>query len=158
MTHFGGSLMRVVPYERTMSQSQGGSAFQFRKDWRHRRPEQGYAYGEVKREITRRAKGEYVLTPEARDVALARALRDLEIRYKLSALLSDFLHSEGLTPESLVDLLDCNAGDAINFSLDPFSCHGERPQPIENDTLIDLLYPGKDFVLDRDELARKAQK
>ena len=85
-------------------------------------------------------------------------MRDLELRFKLSALLSDFIKSEGLTPDSLTDLLDCNAGDTVHFSLDPFPCNGENTPAIENDTLIDLIYPGKMFAVDRDEIARNSKK
>lgn len=119
------------------------------KRWQKRRPEQGYTFAEVAREIHRRARGEYVLPMAAREQALRDGERFVEIHFKLSALLSDFLRDEQLSSEELIALLDCNAGDTINFALDPF------PRPVEDahiacDTLIDAAYPGKHMKFARD--------
>lgn len=142
--------------ENNVAKDHNERQFNLRKDWRLRRPEQGYSYKEVVCEIDRRARGEYVLTPEQKEQVYASAMRQLEIRFKLAALLSDFIASEGLTPESLTEIIE--GGDVIHFALNPFSCGGERTPNIANDTLIDLVYPGKMFMIDRDEIKRNMAK
>ena len=117
--------------------------FNLSKGWRQRRREQGYSYAEVKKEIMRRAKGEYVISPEERDRALAEGIRILALRYKLSALFTDFLDAESITEDELAEILDCDAHNTFNFMLDPYPSRGESTPTIENDPLIDRVYPGK---------------
>lgn len=121
--------------------------------WQKRRREQGYSFTEVLREVRRRARGEYVLPLALRDEALRSAERSMEIQFKLAALLSDFLRDEHMSSEELVALLDCDAGDTIDFVLDPFPRSAELAN-VTADALIDHVYPGKFFSIDRDRIGK----
>jgi hypothetical protein len=119
------------------------SQFNLKKDWRSRRNGQGYSYAEVLREITRRRKGEYILPKENADQAFEEGARILALRYKLAALLSDFLECEGVTREELVALLESDAADTVDAMLDPFPCGDREESPIESCALVDTVYPCK---------------
>lgn len=117
--------------------------------WQKKRKEQGRSYAEVVVEIRRRAAGNYLFSNKENAVRLRRALKDAALLYKLSANLHDFLEAQQLDSGVPLDIFgDSAVDDAMRVMLDPVPSV-ERGGSIENDGLIDLLYPGVDFEVER---------
>ncbi len=112
--------------------------FNLIKDWRLRRKEQGYCYKQVLSEIRRRAHGEYILSKEDASNALQNGELMLEVRFKVSALLSDFFKTERVSIEMQHVLFGLDSKDNLDTLLDPFPLLGSQ---IENDPLVDSVYP-----------------
>ncbi len=126
-------------------QEGGPLVFSLSAPWQKRRRGQGYSFAEVSREIARRAKGEYGLSPELCQEVLFAAKREVEKRFKLAALLSDFLRAERTTKIELALLLSTGAEDTIDAMLDPFPLFSG--ESIRTNELIGDVYPGALFSL-----------
>ena len=115
-----------------------------RPKWGAKRKQQGFSYDQVRAEIERRYRGEHVLEPSEAKERYERALSKLELMYKLSALLNDFLDEQGMEYKDLVEFVGTNDDDAsLAILLDPFGRSKERSRhPLRSDVTVDSLYPG----------------
>ena len=117
--------------------------------WNQKRAQQGYSYPEIVTEIRRRASGNYLFSKKENSARLKKALREVAILYKLSANLHDFFEAQKLDPSVGLNVFgDSAVDDAMRIMLDPFP-KGNHANGIEVDGLIDLLYPGNDFEVER---------
>ena len=99
-------------------------------------------------EIRRRAKGEYILPPENVASLLEAGEAQVDFRYKLSALVLDFLHSEGILEDEegeLLRILGCEENDhadvVLGNILNPFPKYANNVLQKNED--VDEMYPGK---------------
>jgi hypothetical protein len=115
--------------------------------WSRHRTEQGYSHADVISEIRRRAKGEYKLSPDVAMSILKQGEVYVDRRFKLSALLLDFLQSEGVasSEEGILHLLGCVKNDcadvAIACMLNPYPKYSNGI--LEGNEDVDDVYPGK---------------
>ena len=117
--------------------------------WNQKRTCQGYSYPEVVMEIRRRANGNYLFSKKENSVRLKRALQEVATLYKLSATLHDFFETQKLDPSVALNIFGgSEVDDAMRIMLDPFP-KGKSTKSIECDGLVDLMYPGNDFDVER---------
>lgn len=118
----------------------------------------GYLFKEVIAEIHRRADGNYLFSKKENEERRARAVARAVFLFEWAAHMQEFLDKRDLTPEKLLKILDnLDMNDGIMFSLNPFP-RGKGTEAIKTDPLIDLLYPGKDYIVDRSENSVLVQK
>ncbi|HSE35019.1 MAG TPA: hypothetical protein VLB83_02760 [Candidatus Paceibacterota bacterium] len=112
-----------------------------RPRWKEKRELQGYSYDDVIAEIDRRVAGEYFVSTEEARATRKKALAEVGVLFRFSALVHDFLNKEGLTLEEFFELHkddDSAHRDFLVHCMDPFSRVGD----IRQDGEIDLYYPG----------------
>lgn len=118
-------------------------------EWKKKRGQQGLSYAEVVAELKRRAGGNYLFSKKENSERLRRAIAAAGKLFRLSAHMHDFFEAEGLDPALPLNIFgDRAVDDAINITLDPFP-FGNDTHDIATDGLIDLLYPGPDFEVER---------
>ena len=124
--------------------------------WQEKRQYQGYSYAEVELEIRRRAVGNYLLSKKENAQRLREALLKTKIFFELSANLHDFMEAQQLSAKDIGEGLFgvSDIGDSLNTMLDPFP-KGDKKMPIELDSIIDNLYPGRDCDFVRNSFNEK---
>ena len=114
-------------------------------NWQKRRPEQGYSYLEVLRELKRRMRGDYLLPAGDRLETFQVGGMRVATQFYFAAVFSDLLKEFELTHESFLSLMGCveddTAGTLLACILDPYAKH--EGVPISVDSQVDEVFPGR---------------
>lgn len=115
-------------------------------NWQKRRGGQGYSYREVLEEIVRRMQGEYMLPEEVRIDVRNAAVTKVVKQFLFSAMLSDLMEAQEVSPTELLALFGCERGDTADTLLDcilnPFPIREGFPMSTNQD--VDGIYPGRE--------------
>ena len=116
-------------------------------DWQTRRPPNGYSYLEVLRELERRRKGDYLLSPESRTEVFQSGVMRLATQYTISAAFSVLMKEHELTPETFLSLFSCRTEDSadtlLSCVLSPYL--KSKGADISNNAEVDELFPAQDL-------------
>lgn len=115
--------------------------------WQKRRPPNGYSYLEVFRELERRKKGDYLLSPEVRNDVFEAGVHRLSAQYFISSILSGIMEEYELTPEKFLSLFSCRNEDSADTLLSCILSPYQRSKDadISNDAEVDELFPAQDL-------------
>ncbi len=116
-------------------------------EWQKRRPQNGYSYLEVLREMERRKKGDCLLPPETRNSVFQAGTNVLATKYVISATLAGLMSVYKLTPERLLTLFGCEERDSADTLLmcilNPYL--KTEGADISNHAVVDELFPALDL-------------